>query len=101
MASSACNRRPWTSWRPAWKENAQIQAEFDRLVQEHKARIQANNDEVAKEKERFYAWRLQEAARGTKNRRIRILFCGRKPHNDRRRCGCAARFPGTRQDIST
>ena len=42
------------------QDNAQIQAELDRLVQEHRARIQANSDEVAKEKERFYAWRLQK-----------------------------------------
>jgi len=42
------------------QDNSQIQAELDRLTQEHKARIQANNDEVAKQKERFYAWRLQK-----------------------------------------
>ena len=42
------------------QDNSQIQAELDRLIQEHKARIQANSDEVAKEKERFYAWRLQK-----------------------------------------
>jgi hypothetical protein len=42
------------------QENQQIQAELDRLVQEHKERIQANNDAVAKEKERFYGWRLQK-----------------------------------------
>ena len=41
-------------------ENQQIQAELDRLVQEHNARIQANKDEVSKEKERFYGWRLQK-----------------------------------------
>jgi hypothetical protein len=42
------------------QEDAQIQAELDRLTEEHKARMQANKDEVAKEKERFYAWRLQK-----------------------------------------
>jgi hypothetical protein len=42
------------------QDNTQIQGELDRLVQEHKARIQANNEEVAKQKERFYAWRLQK-----------------------------------------
>ncbi len=42
------------------KDNSQIQADLDRLVQEHKARIQANNDDLAKQKERFYAWRLQK-----------------------------------------
>jgi len=42
------------------QDSSQIQAEMDRMIQEHKARIQANSDEVAKEKERFYAWRLQK-----------------------------------------
>jgi hypothetical protein len=42
------------------QENKQIQDELDRLAEEHRARIQANNDAVAKEKERFYAWRLEK-----------------------------------------
>ncbi len=42
------------------QDNAQIQDALDRLIEEHKTRIQANKDEVAKEKERFYAWRLQK-----------------------------------------
>lgn len=42
------------------QENQQIQGELDRLVQEHNARMQANKDEVGKEKERFYGWRLQK-----------------------------------------
>ena len=42
------------------QENQQIQAEMDRIVAEHRARIQANNDEVAREKERFFAWRLKK-----------------------------------------
>jgi hypothetical protein len=42
------------------KESQQIQAEIDRIVAEHRARIQANNDEVAKEKERFFGWRLKK-----------------------------------------
>lgn len=42
------------------QENQQIQGELDRMIQEHKARMQANNDEVAKQKEGFYAWRLQK-----------------------------------------
>jgi len=42
------------------QENQQIQAEMDRVVAEHRSRIQANNDEVAKEKERFFAWRLKK-----------------------------------------
>jgi hypothetical protein len=42
------------------KENQQIQAEMDQIVAEHRSRMQANNDEVAKEKERFYGWRLKK-----------------------------------------
>jgi len=42
------------------QENRDIQAEIDRLVAEHQARMQKNNDEVAKEKERFYGWRLKK-----------------------------------------
>ena len=42
------------------QENQQIQAEMDRIVAEHRARMQANNDAVAKEKERFFAWRLKK-----------------------------------------
>jgi hypothetical protein len=42
------------------EENRQIQEELDRLVAEHRARIQANNDAVGKEKERFFSWRLQK-----------------------------------------
>jgi hypothetical protein len=42
------------------QENQQVQAELDRVVAEHRSRIQANNDEVAKEKERFFAWRLKK-----------------------------------------
>ena len=42
------------------QENQQIQAELDRVVAEHRAHMQANNDAVAKEKERFFAWRLKK-----------------------------------------
>jgi hypothetical protein len=42
------------------KENAQIQADIDRLVAEQRAKIQKNNDDVAQEKERFFGWRLKK-----------------------------------------
>lgn len=42
------------------QENQQIQTELDRIVTEHRARMQANHDEVAREKERFFAWRLKK-----------------------------------------
>ena len=34
--------------------------EFQEWLADHKARIQANNDAIAKEKERFFAWRLKK-----------------------------------------
>jgi hypothetical protein len=42
------------------KENAQIQSEIDRYVAEQRAKIQANNDAVSREKERFTGWRLKK-----------------------------------------
>jgi hypothetical protein len=42
------------------EENRQVQADLDRIAAEHQARIQKNNDDVAKEKERFYGWRLKK-----------------------------------------
>jgi hypothetical protein len=42
------------------KENAQIQAEIDRLIAEQRTKIQKNNDEVSQEKERFFGWRLKK-----------------------------------------
>ena len=38
------------------QENRKIQDEIDRLVAEKQARIQANNGDIAKEKERFKNW---------------------------------------------
>jgi hypothetical protein len=42
------------------EENRKTETEMERLVAEYRARIQTNSDEVAKEKERFYGWRLQK-----------------------------------------
>ncbi|HTM50763.1 MAG TPA: hypothetical protein VL285_18840 [Bryobacteraceae bacterium] len=42
------------------EENQKIQEEMDRMVAEHRSRMQANNDAIAKERERFYGWRLQK-----------------------------------------
>jgi hypothetical protein len=33
---------------------------MDRMVAERRSRMQANSDEVAKEKERFFGWRLKK-----------------------------------------
>lgn len=42
------------------EQNRQIQAEMDRLVTEHRARMQANTDETTREKERIYGWQLRK-----------------------------------------
>lgn len=42
------------------KENSDIQAEIDKYLTEQRAKIQANNDEIAREKERFTGWRLKK-----------------------------------------
>ncbi len=42
------------------QENQQIQAEMDRVVADYRSRMQANTDAIAKERERFYAWRLKK-----------------------------------------
>src|SRR6266849_559343 len=39
------------------EENRKIQEEMDRMVAEHRSRMQANSDAVAKEKDRFFGWR--------------------------------------------
>jgi len=42
------------------KENSELQAQIDRYVTEQRAKIQGNNDEIAKEKVRFTGWRLKK-----------------------------------------
>ena len=42
------------------KENADIQADIDRYVAQQRARIDANNESLAREKERVYGWRLNK-----------------------------------------
>ncbi|HVN77462.1 MAG TPA: hypothetical protein VMW38_00535 [Terriglobia bacterium] len=42
------------------EENRQLEQEMERLVSEYRSRIQKNSDELAKEKERFFGWRLQK-----------------------------------------
>jgi len=41
-------------------ENQKLQQEADRVLNELRAKIQANNDEVARERERLQTWRLQK-----------------------------------------
>jgi len=42
------------------KENAEIQADLDRMIAEQRARMQKNNDEVTQAKEQFFGWRLKK-----------------------------------------
>ncbi len=42
------------------QENAQIQAEMDRLIAEQKSKMEKNNNEVSQAKERFFGWRLKK-----------------------------------------
>lgn len=41
-------------------ENKNLQAEADRVLNELRAKIQSNNDEVTKERERLQGWRFQK-----------------------------------------
>jgi hypothetical protein len=42
------------------KENNQIQADLDKYVTEQRARMEANNDAISRERERFTGWRLKK-----------------------------------------
>jgi len=42
------------------KENSEIQAQIDKYVTDQRAKIQANNDAISREKERFTSWRLKK-----------------------------------------
>jgi hypothetical protein len=44
------------------EENRKIEAEMNRMLTEYRARIQANNEAVAKENERFAAWQTKKQA---------------------------------------
>ena len=42
------------------KENGEIQTQIDQYVTEQRAKIQSNNEEVSREKERLAGWRLKK-----------------------------------------
>jgi hypothetical protein len=42
------------------KENSDIQTQIDKYLTEQRAKIQTNNDEISREKERFTGWRLKK-----------------------------------------
>jgi hypothetical protein len=41
-------------------ENSEIQAQIDKYVSEQRAKIQSNNDEISREKQRLTGWRLKK-----------------------------------------
>jgi hypothetical protein len=42
------------------EENRQVEAEMNKMLADYRARIQANNEVIAKEDQRFSDWRLQK-----------------------------------------
>ncbi len=42
------------------EENRQVEAEMNKMLADYRARIQANNEIIAKEDQRFSAWRVQK-----------------------------------------
>lgn len=60
-------------------ENKQIQAEIDKLVAERRAKMQANTDEVARQKEAFFGWRLQKQQEEQKIADTVTYFVGPNP----------------------
>jgi hypothetical protein len=61
------------------QENQQLQAEIEKRMNEMRSRIQANNDEVAKEKERFYGWQLKKQQEEQKIADAMSYFASEKP----------------------
>jgi hypothetical protein len=59
-------------------ENAQVQAEMERIIAHYAERIQHNNDQVAQEKETLRNWQMQKQC---ENQRISevIELCGKQP----------------------
>ena len=67
------------------KENSEIQAQIDKYVTEQRAKIQSNNDEISREKERFTGWRLKKQQEEKKISDAVGYFVSRKPDNNRGR----------------
>ena len=60
---------------------------MDRMIAEHRARIQANDEAVAKERERFYTWRLQKQQEEQKIADAVSYFVEEKSDHDQWRSG--------------
>ena len=61
------------------QENQQLQAEIEKRINEMQSRVQANNDEVAKEKERFFGWQLKKQQEEQKIADAMSYFTSEKP----------------------
>jgi len=61
------------------QENQQLQAEIEKRINEMQSRIQANNDEVAKEKEQFFGWQLKKQQEEQKIADAMSYFTSEKP----------------------
>src|SRR6516164_9610837 len=61
------------------QENQQLQAEIEKRINEMQSRIQANNDEVAKEKERFFGCQLKKQQEEQKIADAMSYFTSEKP----------------------
>ncbi len=62
------------------KENGEIQAQIDKYVTEQRAKIQSNNEEVSREKERFAGWRLKKQQEEKKIDEAVGYFVSEKPN---------------------
>jgi uncharacterized protein YicC (UPF0701 family) len=61
------------------QENQELQAEIEKRINEMQSRIQANNEDVAKEKERFYGWQLKKQQEEQKIADAVSFFTSEKP----------------------
>jgi hypothetical protein len=61
------------------QENQALKAEIEKRINEMQSRLQANNDEVAKEKERFYGWQLKKQQEEQKIADAVSFFTSEKP----------------------
>ena len=90
IRTSGCSSALPKNWKHArHKENSEIQAQIDKYVTEQRAKIQSNNEEVSREKERFTGWRLKKQQEEKKIAEAVGYFVTRKSHYDGR-CECAA-----------
>jgi hypothetical protein len=61
------------------QENQALKSEIEKRINEMQSQLQANNDEVAKEKERFYGWQLKKQQEEQKIADAVSFFTSEKP----------------------